>query len=293
MPRSILPFPKHTPLSLQHQEYINRINLNQNLSASNFTNLFILDINNDTLLSTLQAATIITQFDPNTSLPYYQIIHPPGHVPDFNELAQKGIPQIDLYPYPVSNSIADRDNADYIYSIPDLLELAGSNYANMRRKINQFKRNSTVTFAPITAKDFDDLWEFYSIIIRHAALNAPEMQASLTTELHAFEKAIQFHEYLPLNFHGLYVDHKLVGCVVTELIPHQTALIHFFRVNAPYKGISEYLFQQVAIEYQNQATLINFEQDLGVPGLRRFKESLQPSEIKMVYTVTITDQYGG
>ena len=85
----------------------------------------------------------------------------------------------------------------------------------------------------------------------------------------------------------MWLDNGLVGFTITEQIPNKTLLIHIFRINNGLTGISEYLFFQLCNKYQKQSTLINFEQDLGLPGLRQFKLSLKPIEIKMQYTLSL------
>jgi len=92
-------------------------------------------------------------------------------------------------------------------------------------------------------------------------------------------------EELGLRVDVLEVGLDVVGFAVTEPIARKTLLIHFFKTSRRVKGAAEFLFWSLANKYRTELRWINFEQDLGLPGLKGFKKSLVPLEKKMVYTV--------
>jgi len=192
-----------------------------------------------------------------------------------------------MYPYSLKGAIEDRNNADYIYSISEIFSLKGKKHESIRRKINQFAKRDNITYESINKTQLDILWNFSQKTLIKAKHNTPEQFESLNTEQSAIEKLIFFKDQLNIQIDGLWIRNHLVGFTITEVIPNQTLLIHIFRTKIDLPGISEFLFWQLSKKYQPKCNLINFEQDLGLTGLRQFKLSLKPIEIKMVYTLTL------
>ena len=65
-------------------------------------------------------------------------------------------------------------------------------------------------------------------------------------------------------------------------------IIHFEKAAVSYVGTSHFLKQQTAIDLQNQGCkYINYEQDLGLPGLRKAKAMCLPIAYLKKYSVSM------
>ncbi len=281
-------FPQKTFLSLNHKSILDHINKenNYNGSALNFTNLFSLDTNNDTYISQIGDGYIIQQQPIGSDVSINLLISNFDHLKKIRSLLPKLI-VIDMYPNFIDGAIEDRNNADYIYLIPQTLELKGKDYSSLRRKLNQFIKTDDLIFKSVKKSELDGLWSFSQKILDEAKRKTPQQVESLGIEQSAIEKLLFFQDQLNIQTDGLWVDHQFAGFVITEVAPKHTLLIHIFRCNNDIPGVSEFLFTQLCRKYQATCNLINFEQDLGLPGLKQFKLSLKPIEIKMVYTVKL------
>ncbi|MCA9392075.1 DUF2156 domain-containing protein [candidate division WWE3 bacterium] len=281
-------FPNFMPLSLGHKELVNRFNgkHDSNHSATNFTNLFILDNDNDTEISSYKDALVFKQTELGTERTNYLLIAPTNDEAALvKDLIGKHISPIVLYPHPILNYEPDEDNSDYIYSIANTIKLEGSQYANIRRKIGQFKKEHNAKLTKVADAERNEIWDFaHELFVKNAAAVDELTRQSLIIELDALEKTIMFADKLDVDFLQLTEGDRILGFVVTEVIAKETVLIHFFRTNNEVKGVSEYLFVEMA-RFHKAQKLIDFEQDLGIVGLRRFKSSLQPYSKLSVYSI--------
>jgi hypothetical protein len=182
----------------------------------------------------------------------------------------------------------DPDNADYILSIKDLIEMRGKNFRGKKNFINRFKRvyEKETRLEPIdlTKKEiqsqvlklFED-WE------RERGKTRKETQ----NELSAITKLLKHAHQLDLKTIGLFVSNRLVGFSINELVQDSHGVIHYEKADISYIGVFQYLKHQSALYLQTQgARLINYEQDLGIEGLRKAKLSYQPVSFLKKYTIS-------
>jgi hypothetical protein len=76
---------------------------------------------------------------------------------------------------------------------------------------------------------------------------------------------------------GILVDSRLVAYTVAEPLSENEILIHFEKGNTDYKGVYQAINQTFLESLQGRFEIVNREQDLDDPGLRKAKESYQPS----------------
>lgn len=276
-------FPESIGLRLDHKHTIDmrhRI-LKLNTSHMQCSNLFVLDDSNTTQLSILNDNLIISFQIDDMKQPYIYVL---GERISPTEMAQLGtyFERIELWPWPTPRAHLDNDNADYMYDISQHLQLYGSPYAPIRRKLNAFNKHYQGELKTVPPEKYPQLWNVFDIW--------EQDKNDTDKERAALEKALMFIDQLEITIDGLYVDNSLIGYAITESITTDTLLIHFFKALHTYKGSSEYLFYQLAKKYQSNHTTINFEQDLGINGLKQFKRNLQPSEIRPVYTIHLREE---
>ena len=96
-------------------------------------------------------------------------------------------------------------------------------------------------------------------------------------EYHAFERYLRSADPR-IETVGLYVDARMVGFSSFELLPGRTAIVHFSKAdNAFHGGICDVLNWEEARLLKARGVMhYNWEQDLGLQGLRQSKRKYKP-----------------
>ena len=173
----------------------------------------------------------------------------------------------------------DRDNADYIYSADKLCDLPGRHLSSKRNHIKHFERNGEWEFVPVTedtkaAGDFVN--EFYH------EKNDP----SLADEADAIEE--MFRNYRELGFLGglLYQKGEPVAFTAGTRLDNEVFDTHFEKALPGVEGAYTMVnreFARLVRERLPQIQYFNREEDMGIEGLRRAKESYHPDFLLMKY----------
>ena len=284
-----LVFPEEEPLSLNNKVVIEQLNtqLGNNLSHLQFSNLFILDLDNTTSISRMGFNLVVSRVDMETGQRVYSLLGR-DWIPVVEKMFELGVEAVELCPRPYGNFRSDPDNADYVYSVSKTSRLVGAEYAGFRRKLSLFRREAAgqkIAFKALGSCKYQLVWQVQRQWLEEISGMSKEAKYSAVNEQAALEKALVFVEELGLRIDVLEVGLEVVGFAVTEPIARKTLLIHFFKTSRRAKGAAEFLFWSLANKYRTELRWINFEQDLGLPGLKGFKKSLVPLEKKMVYTV--------
>ena len=191
----------------------------------------------------------------------------------------------------------DRNNADYIYSVDKLCNLPGRHLSSKRNHIKHFERNGEWEFHRISAsscgkftscgdcsgsrissiaeaKAFVD--EFYK------EKNDPE----LADEAGAIEE--MFEHYEALGFIGglLFQNGQPVAFTAGTKLDNEVFDTHFEKalpgVEGAYTMVNREFARLVAAEYPD-IKFFNREEDMGLEGLRKAKESYHPDILLMKY----------
>lgn len=184
----------------------------------------------------------------------------------------------------------DRDNFDYIYSIDDLVALNGHKYESKRGFIHRFLkkypgyslRNIDLTDHGIQKMiiELDNLW------IENKLSEGKNPQSA--NESLAIERLLLAANKLDLVSYGIFIKDELVGFSINEYIKKSDYVIsHFMKGDSEVVGVYAMLMNQGCVKFLNDGKrFFNFEQDLGLPGLRKSKESYRPSTYLRKYQVT-------
>jgi hypothetical protein len=81
------------------------------------------------------------------------------------------------------------------------------------------------------------------------------------------------------------VEKELVGFSISSIINKEYLLCHFTKGNIKYVGVYEYMLKNYGAHAVNIAQFMNYEQDLGLPGLRFSKNSFRPSSFLKKYVI--------
>lgn len=191
----------------------------------------------------------------------------------------------------------DRDNADYIYSVEKLCNLAGRKLSSKRNHIKHFERNGEWEFHKISASGCGrvtscserDEYKLSSVDEAKAFVDEfykekgdPELQAEAT----AIEE--MFANYETLGFIGglLYQNGEPVAFTAGTPLDDIVFDTHFEKampgVEAAYTMVNREFARLVAQELP-EIQFFNREEDMGIEGLRKAKLSYHPDILLMKY----------
>lgn len=181
----------------------------------------------------------------------------------------------------------DPDNFDYILSIDRLKTYAGNDLGPKRNFVNRYKN-----LYPTSETRLLDLSDPTTQAMVHQCFLGWVEEKNLATEEtinehKALLRAMQFAGEMQLITVGVFIDGVLAGFTVNERLPGVYGMLHFEKAYASkYVGIYQYLAQETArILSEHGCELLNYQQDLGIPGLKKCKKSFSPAHHLKKYTV--------
>jgi hypothetical protein len=168
---------------------------------------------------------------------------------------------------------SDRANWDYVYSVRDLVELAGDKYHSKRNHLAQFEAAQEYEYRPLTAdlvpgcEEVQDLW----CDEKHC-----DLSASLRAEARAVKEALRSLDRLSAVGACILVRGKVEAFTLGEPLNNNTVTIHLEKANAKYHGLYQVINQQFLAHQWRDFAFVNRQQDLGIEGLRQAKLSYHP-----------------
>jgi hypothetical protein len=294
-------FPKFKKLELSDREDIEKItHVHAPHSDYNFMSMWAWDVKNHMEVSTLNNNLVVKFTDYITSEPFYSFLgkNKPEETaetllnhsienelkPTLNLMPHDSIENIDKRKFRVEK---DHDNFDYIYDLTQISTYKGGKFSDKRTMINSFVRKHGIP--QIKILDLKNLSCQSEIIeLNHFWLQnkiKEDANFKIKNEFIATKKFLQasFHDTLGV---GIYLENKLIGYSIFNILPGNFAICHFSKADINYDGVYEYLMRECAIILLGyNCVFLNYMQDLGIPGLRRSKTSFRPIEHLKKYIV--------
>jgi uncharacterized protein len=190
----------------------------------------------------------------------------------------------------------DRDHFDYIFSPQKLSEFLGKTYDTKRNMINRFLRGHPNAEARIIDLTQQENQEHIQSLLETWILNKNKYnddldEAELKNEMRAIKRLFSEINNLDLVGIGVFSGEELLAFSITEELHEKYAVCHFAKANVDHAGAYEYLIREEAKHLVvNKLHSLNYEQDLGLPGLRAVKNSLRPEHFLKKYKIAIRKQ---
>ena len=175
----------------------------------------------------------------------------------------------------------DRDSFDYIYDINDLAELKGRKYQKKRNHLNRFRdAYPEHTLEPITE---ENIGEVTALVERWYALRlAEDPLGDFQLEQEAIAKALRKRALLGLEGLLLRVNGQPVAMTLGSRLNETTFDIHFEKAldtaDGAYAAINNDFARYLREKYP-EVLWLNREDDMGIAGLRKAKESYNPNRL--------------
>lgn len=170
---------------------------------------------------------------------------------------------------------ADEDKFDYIYGAETLAVLSGKKYHGKRNHISAFVRNNPDwCFEEI---DENNIGQCAAMNERWLHLNEYKDEQAISAEHNALNVAIA--NYKELGFWGglIRAGGEVVAFSFGERLNSRIFCTHFEKAYSTVQGAYPIINREMAVRLKDDYELINREEDTGMPGLRKAKQSYYPS----------------
>jgi uncharacterized protein len=184
------------------------------------------------------------------------------------------------------NALPLRDHFDYLYRVSDFANFKGRKYDGKRNHINRFMReHARWEFAPLQQKDAKDVMSLFE---RWCALKKgefPTAELAYEAQRQSLKNAMDNYDSLGLLGGGVWEDGELLGFIVGGALSAETISVHFNYCYLHKSGIATVLLREACRTVFSGFKYANLEQDLGMLGLRKNKESYYPIRLVEKYEI--------
>lgn len=186
--------------------------------------------------------------------------------------------------YPDQITVTEmRDDFDYLYDYQGLQTLKGNLYHKKRNHVNKFLK--TYPNWSYEALEDDNTEEVKVCLDRWCSHHNCAGNPDLSHERMAIEDALDHRIILGFNGGLLRINGTVEAFTLAEQLNPDTTVIHIEKADLAMDGLYAAINQLYLENCPSPTTLVNREQDMGLEGLRRAKESYQPVGFVEKYTL--------
>lgn len=177
----------------------------------------------------------------------------------------------------------DRDNADYVYSVRELVELKGKGFDGKRNLIRKFRRLYAYEYVHLDAgavkecRAFQDFW---------CAMRDCEGEKSLKDERRAVDEICHNFGLFGLAGGAIRVKDTIVAMAIGQRLNADTMVMHVLKAVPDMPGLYQVMNNEFLAREAGGYEYVNMEQDLGIEGLRKAKLSYHPVRLIPKYKIS-------
>lgn len=291
-------FPNFSKLTIHHKEELTGFTRNfEPYSDFSFVNLFSWNVDGNAEIAWLNGNIVI-------KLPDYlergKYIHSIIGINKMDESIARLLdytPNLALVPQLILNNLKnpeiyaiaeDRDNFDYVYTIDGLANLLGGEYKKKRQKVNRTKEmlSDRIKTQTVTTMTKELRFEMLSLL-KEWQLYTDQSPDKIELEDIALNRLFDHFYFFDLQITTCRVDNKLMGFSINEILDEAYSICHFEKtVTSEHDGIGAVLINEAAKSLAGKSAIVNWEQDLGIPGLKKSKLSYSPIKYQRKYWIS-------
>lgn len=172
--------------------------------------------------------------------------------------------------------VHDRNEDEYVYEKESLITLKGRELHKKKNHLNHFLRNYSYESKKITSSMKEEVMEFVYRSLGKKFAQDPDEIKSLEMETRAIDQILTLIDRPEIYSTAIYVGGKIAGFSIGERLDENMAVVHFEKANGNMRGLYQLVAREFCLGLPEEITLVNREEDMGLPNLRQAKESLNP-----------------
>lgn len=177
------------------------------------------------------------------------------------------------------------DFRDYLYEGDQLRSLSGKKLHKKKNHYNGFVKEyaGRYLYRKLTPMDRGHIFRFLE---RWREGKGMEVEEHLDPEVEGIHEILKNLERLRIQMGGIFIDDTLEAFSIGSCNrAEKMAVIHIEKANSEIRGLYQAINKEFLVHAFPDAVLINREDDLGLPGLRKAKESYYPCGYARKYLV--------
>lgn len=293
-------FPDSKKLSLNDKgEIENFARKFQPYSDFNFTSLYCYNLNDKVEVSWLNGNLVVLFQDYMTDEVFYsflgdnQVTETALTILNHADKSQikselRLIPEHTIKLFNGDNPIlinGDENNFDYIFSTLALSEYKGKEFSRKRQDANQFKKK--YPNHDVRVLDLNNAAAKIQLLDLCKVLIEKKLKNISTHELPALERLLKNTNYFNVFCLGIFVHDKLRSFIICEQLNSEYVIAHFQKSDIYFDGITPFLLQELSKGLKAKGcSYLNYEQDLGIAGLRTMKQRYRPDHYLKKYIIS-------
>jgi uncharacterized protein len=174
----------------------------------------------------------------------------------------------------------DRDDFDYVYRSEDLIHLAGRKFHSKKNHLNSFRKSyPEAQYLPITEEIITQCKLTINGWYKKHSQETPD-DPFIGAERDAIIEVLNNFSELDLKGGAILLGKRVVAFTFGEQLNDDTAVIHVEKADPEVRGAYPAINQAFVEDAWSSMEFINREEDMGIEGLRKAKESYRP--VKMI-----------
>jgi uncharacterized protein len=182
--------------------------------------------------------------------------------------------------------VEDRDNSDYVYLTQELAQLPGNKFHKKKNHVNKFVKNYQFEYRRLDDELVERVLQMQE---QWCELKECLTNPNLLAEDRAVYEALTNYSSLRFTGGAILIDSRVEAFTLGERLNSDTAVIHIEKANPEIPGLYAAINRFFCEDALSEFTYVNREQDLGVEGLRRAKQSYHPHHMVKKFTLEPAD----
>lgn len=176
----------------------------------------------------------------------------------------------------------DIDNDEYVYLVEKLRTFSGKKLHGKKNHYNNFIKNYEYETRSLEdsreeAKEYARKW-----------FSESSQSENLLEELNGIIELLDNMDHFNVFGISVFIDGRCHGFTIMEKLNNDCILNHIEKADPSITGLYTFIIKTVLDQYGEGILYTNREQDLGIPGLRKSKQSLHPEFMEKKFLVNLT-----
>ena len=185
---------------------------------------------------------------------------------------------------PVFKIEQDLDNCDYLYNASDLVALAGSKYDGKRNLIKRFQASNKYEYIELEESNVKEALQFEQ---SWCTIKNCDTVEGLNNERTAIREMLNNFSSFKIIGGAIRINNDILAIALGEMLNPATLVMHVLKADPNITGLYQALLHEFLLRQRGEFEYINLEQDLGVEGLRKAKQSYHPCRMVNKYSLEL------